>query len=362
MREKVAAALALAAVWVAATNVGPFSSTEVNDLFVYGTYADLLRDGQIPYLDFGFEYPPLALIPIGLFGGDEAAFSIGMLACAAVCQWCAFELGGRWSGWAMVAMPVLAGAMVRTHFDLFATALVMLGLVYATASPWLLGAATMAKLWPGTVALTWLGTRRDWSIYAGLCLAIGIPALALGAFDLVRFHWERPIQIESTPASVLFALGGSDVTGHPVRPDRYKSNGLDGGAAGVVGPLFTAIQLLAIAWFVAHARNGRLQASLGAATAFVAFGKVLSPQYMLWLFPLAVAVGGPPAWLIAAATALTQVEFPTRYFDLVDREESTVAIVAARNGLLIAAVLATARALARSSPPAVAASSESQPH
>jgi hypothetical protein len=372
LREKLAAAVALTAVWMIATNVGPFSSTEVNDLYVYSVYGDLLRDGQIPYLDFGFEYPPLALIPIGTFGGDETAFSLGMLGCAVVCQWCAFELGGRWSGWAMAALPVLAGAMVRTHFDLFATALVMLGLaisrprdirdnVAEVASPLLLGVATMAKLWPGAVALTWLHSRRDWLIYLGACLAIGIPALALGAFDLVKFHWERPIQIESTPASVLFALGGSDVTGHPVRPDPYKSNGLDGGAAGIIGPLFTVIQVLAIAWFVAHARNNRLTASLGAATAFVAFGKVLSPQYMLWLYPLAVAVGGPPAWLIAGATALTQVEFPTRYFDLVDRDGSTVFIVAARNGLLIAAVLATARAVARSSPPAAAASSESRP-
>ena len=52
-----------------------------------------------------------------------------MLACALVCQWCAGELGGTAAAWAMVALPVLAGAMVRTHFDLLPTALVMLGLV-----------------------------------------------------------------------------------------------------------------------------------------------------------------------------------------------------------------------------------------
>ena len=38
----------------------------VNDLYVYRTYADLLVDGQLPYLDFGFEYPPLAAMPLWL--------------------------------------------------------------------------------------------------------------------------------------------------------------------------------------------------------------------------------------------------------------------------------------------------------
>ncbi|HWI22731.1 MAG TPA: glycosyltransferase 87 family protein [Baekduia sp.] len=349
--SRIAPAVALIAVWLVATKTGPFSSIEVNDLYVYSVYADLLHAGQIPYLDFGFEYPPLALIPIGLLGGDELAFSIGMLVCALVCQWCAGEIGGRRAAWAMVALPLLAGAMVRTHFDLFVVALVMLALVYRRHSGWLLGAAAMAKLWPAAVALTWLRDRRSWSWFAGVCVALAIPALALGAFDLVRFHSERPVQIESTPASVLFALGDSYVTGHPVRPDRFKSNGLDGGPADIVGAAFTVLQLLALVWFVRNARSDPLRASLGATLAFVALGKVLSPQYMLWLFPLAVAAGGIPALLVAGATALTQVEFPGRYFDLVARDTDIVLVVAARNLLLIAALLATARAVARGEVP-----------
>jgi hypothetical protein len=62
---------------------------------------------------------------------------------------------------------------------------------------------------------------------------------------------------------------------------------------------------------------------------------------------------------VAAAAVLTQVEFPHLYFDLVAGDPSVVALVAVRNGLLIAAlslVLAPAAAPARWRRPAAAAS------
>jgi hypothetical protein len=83
--------------------------------------------------------------------------------------------------------------------------------------------------------------------------------------------------------------------------------------------------------------------------AFAALGKVLSPQYMLWLLPLGALAF---AWrlhalaaAVAAAAVLTQVEFPARYFDLVDREPFPVAVAAVRNLLLLAVVVLALRAL-----------------
>ncbi len=75
----VAPAVALAVLYALATTIGPFADTTVNDLYVYRTYADLLVAGQLPYRDFGFEYPPLAAVPLwlaGLPGRDEATYAV----------------------------------------------------------------------------------------------------------------------------------------------------------------------------------------------------------------------------------------------------------------------------------------------
>lgn len=347
----VAPPIVLTLIWLISTNHGPFSSIEVNDLFVYGQYAQQMTDGLIPYRDFDFEYPPLALVPIGLLGDHEVAFSLATLAAALVCQECARRLTGEKAAWAMVALPLLAGAQVRTHFDLFVIALVMIALVSRKSSGLLLGVAAAMKLWPALVAAAILRDRRRWTEFAIVTVPLGLITLALGGWVMVKFHIERPIQIESTPSTVLSLLPVDvSTTGNPVTEDRFKSNGTASDWAGAVGALFVAIELAAIAWFVWRGPRDHVLAALGVTLAFVAFGKVLSPQFMLWLFPLAVAAWGWPAVLVAAATALTQIEFPTRYFDLVSREEPMLAVVGVRNALLVIALLATARALARSNP------------
>ena len=73
--------------------------------------------------------------------------------------------------------------------------------------------------------------------------------------------------------------------------------------------------------------------------AFVTLGKVFSPQYVIWLAPFAALawVWGQRAvaLLVAAAIVLTHVEFPSRYFDLINVRTDVVLIVAARNVLLL---------------------------
>jgi len=163
------------------------------------------------------------------------------------------------------------------------------------------------------------------------------------------------VQIESTPATVLFALGGSRVTGTNLRPDRFKSNGLDGGHAGTVMRLFVVALLLALIVIVALAARRPdvrhlVLCAFAALLAFVALGKVLSPQYVIWLAPFAalswVWHERIVALLTAAAIVLTQVEFPSRYFDLINEQTDVIVIVAVRNALLLAALAVLAVALA----------------
>ena len=65
-------------------------------------------------------------------------------------------------------------------------------------------------------------------------------------------------------------------------------------------------------------RERFLRYSAAAVCAFVAFDKVLSPQYLLWLIPLVPLVRGrrgiAAAALLTVACVLTQVWFPERYF------------------------------------------------
>jgi hypothetical protein len=165
------------------------------------------------------------------------------------------------------------------------------------------------------------------------------------------------VQIESTAASVLFALGGSDVTGTNLRPDRFKSNGLDGGHADGVEAAFAfllVIVLWAIVWLAARRPAARHMVLCGFAAllAFVTLGKVFSPQYVIWLAPFAALawVWGQRAVavLTTAAIVLTHVEFPSRYLDLINAQTDVVVIVAARNVLLLCALCVLAAALVRS--------------
>ncbi len=90
---------------------------------------------------------------------------------------------------------------------------------------------------------------------------------------------------------------------------------------------------------------------------------MFSPQYVIWLAPFAALawVWGQRAvaLLVAAAIVLTHVEFPSRYFDLINVQTDVVVIVAARNALLLVALAVLAAWLARSAARPVSGASPS---
>ncbi len=383
MVRRVAPYAAQAVLWVLLTTRGPFADIRVNDFFVYTSYADLMRDGALPFRDFGFEYPPLAALPMLAM---PSAFWFGaiMLVSSLVTQFCSARLAGARGelvAWLLVAQPILIGASLRTHFDALAVALMLAGLalVVADRPVWgmtLLGLATMTKLFPIVLVpgvLLWLlARRRDreavWGLaaFAAAVVIVAAPFAGSGLVDMARFHLDRPVQIESSPATVLWAIGDSYVTGTDLTPDRFKSNGLAGGPAGVVQVLFGLLMIGGLLAAIPLARRDLVLSATASVLAFVALGKVLSPQYVIWLAPFAAlcwARGERLAGaLIAAGVALTQVEFPRRYLDLVNGETWVVLVIALRNATLIAALVLIllsgrrAAAAARSSPRASAAS------
>ena len=235
-----------------------------------------------------------------------------------------------------------------------------------------LGLAAMTKGFPivaAPVALAWLAPRTDRRTLlqsaAALAAALAIPALIAvafspgGALDAVRYHAERPVQVESLPATAVNALDYLGV-GEARRLSSHRSDGLEHPATGVLAGV-GLLALLLRAWGSdakpvhgrqksSHPRRPRLVlAALAAVLAFAALGKVLSPQYVLWLVPLgALAFAWRMHALAAAlgvAALLTQLEFPSRYLDLVDREPFPLALVALRNLALLVALGLALRAL-----------------
>jgi Glycosyltransferase family 87 len=377
-------AVVLALVWGVALFHGPTSDVHINDLNVYRGYSDLLQAGHEPYAaGFALEYPPLALVPMwlaGLVGSGyddyETAFAaLMLLAGLGVLVLTAALARERavTAAWVVALSPLLTGAVVRTHFDLVPLALLLAALLALTrgrptAGFALLGVGAMTKLFPALLvpgAAAWLvaagrgrAAIRGVIAFAAVVAVVSLPFLGDGYLHAYRFQLERPVQIESTPASVLFALGGSRVTGSPSAADAYKSNGLVGGAADGVQALFAValIGLLAlIAVLILHAppdTRTLLLGSLAALLAFTALGKVLSPQYVIWFVPfIALAwTGGERllAVLLGATVLLTQLEFPARYTLLVSEHTPTILLVAARNGVLLAALALTLGRLAGS--------------
>jgi hypothetical protein len=394
LRTPPPAVVALVTCGVAGTTLGPLADSRISDMYLYRSIAGLVWDGHWPYHDFALEYPPLALVPILLAriaGAGETAYAVAfgllMLACllvvqAAVVRLCPSRRAANTAAWIVAVSPLLLGALARERFDLLPVAVALVALValrrdHVVAAFALLGVGALVKLFPAFLAApiaAWLlarGERRR--VATGVAAMAGVIALGSAPFvgpgyvEQVSFHLDRPVQIESAPATVLFALGDSHVTGHPVRPDRFKSNGLDGGPADGVALAFAALLVLALLVVTAlAARSGDLRRLVLACTAtllaFVALGKVLSPQFLIWLVPFAALAWawGARAMAVAigAAVVLTAAHFPHRYFDLVDAQTGPIVLVGARNVLLLVAVglplRSLARSPARSTPPAPA--------
>jgi uncharacterized membrane protein len=395
MRRALPALALLAAGWALTMWVGPWSDDRVNDLFVYRTFAEPVLHGGLPYRDVAFEYPPLAAPTIvlpGLVGtGEETfrwAFALWTLGAAIalvlLCGALARATGGdaRRAMLAAALMPLLCGALVRTHFDLFPVALLLAGLLLLCrdrprAGLAVLGLGAMTKAFPLVavpVALAWLvgrGRRRDAWQGALACAAVilvvagvAVAASPRGAAAAVRYHQERPVQIESSPALVLLGLDAAGV-GHAASVSSHRSAGLVHPADDAVTSLFVIalVALVAIVCAAVASRTadgagvpdalaGSRQMVLGALAAtvgFAVFGKVLSPQFVIWAIPLGALAFAWGLHALAAAVViaavLTWIEFPAHYFEVVAREPLAIGLVALRNLALLAVIVLSAREL-----------------
>ena len=381
LRSGTVAAIALATVFLgawAAIHFGFYAREQIVDIPVYEQYGEAMVDGEVPYRDFDVEYPPLALpvfaIPALGDRGYREQFEWLMAFCG--CLMIAFSvlsaraLGLDFRALLVVALaPLLLGSVMLTRFDLWPAALTA-GALAALLSDRLrlghvvLGAAIAAKLYPAVllplaVAYAW---RRHGAREGLVCLALSLivvlatylPFLAVAPIETVESigrQISRPLQIESLGASVLLAAHQL----FDVEIEMQSSHGsqnLVGDAATVVAVLLSVAQVATLVWlWVWFARGPATPRRLGACAAavlvaFVALGKVLSPQFLIWLLPvvpLARRLGANV--LLAAVLVLTQLWFPFRYWDLVrEFDPLTSWLVVARDFALVALLVVLIKA------------------
>ena len=364
-------------------HVGFYRHNQIVDTPVYQRYGNEIAHGNVPYRDFDLEYPPGALPMFALPGLAEPGhaqtvtaafrrtFETLMWMCGAVALLAmALTLRQlRASPWAPLLFaavaPLALGSVILSRFDLWPAALAACALAALASARFrlghvLLGIGAAAKFYPGVllplaVAYTWKARgRREALISLGLTLGafalVFLPFVIVapgGVWHSVSIQLGRPLQVESLGAALL--LVGHHVFGFGIAGETsHGSQNLAGAAAGVLGVASTVVQLGVLLWiWISFARGpattlALVRASAAAICAFIAFGKVLSPQFLIWLIPVVpLVLGRRGLWacaLLLAALLMTQVWFPLRYFRLALGFETGLTWVLLVRDLVLAAL------------------------
>ena len=376
---RAAAAIAVAGVAVLlACSLPPpshlFSLSDRGDIAHYFDYAQRTFEGQVPYRDFTLEYPP-GFLPVLLAPGPADhgyydRFRLLMLtfgAAAVVLIVVALFLAG--AGAVELATGVLVFAtlpltlppdLVFERFDLWPAVLVLLALVALLRGRralglGALGVATVAKLYPlALVPLAILArrgrahVRRDLAVVAAAMLVLVLPFALIAPRGVGHVGWllaRRPLHIESLGGSILLVahrLGAYEPTIYLSFAGSWDLAGRAAKVVAVVGALAEAAALVAV-WFL-FARTSRgprelLLAFAAVVVGFVTFGKVFSPQYLVWVAaatPLAlgrVRVFALPATVVVAL--LTRYIYNDGYNDLLQAGRTSW-VMFARNAVLVA--------------------------
>jgi hypothetical protein len=367
---------------------GPYAGGQLIDTPTYAHYAAEMRAGLVPYRDFAVEYPPAALpaflIPSLLAGSGSdfsayrRAFELLMAACGAFAMGVGALVLSRQRpgtprllvGVAFAALtPLLIGSVILSRYDLWPTALTIAALAAIVRDRehiafGLLALAVAAKAFPIVilplaVVYVWLssGQRKAISclaIFATVMFACFLPFVILaphGTWSSIHGQISRPLEIEGLGASIL--LAAHQLTGtHLALIISHGSQNLGGHNAARFASLLSLLQIVALllVWlsFVRGpaTRQRLLVASAAAVCAFVVLDRVLSPQYLIWLAPLVVALPGRRALvatsLLALAMGVTQIWIPALFWQLTRFETVPSWAVLGRDLVLLALLAALA--------------------
>ena len=322
--------------------------------------AEPLFNGEVPVM----EYPPFALVFFAIprlfvdtAWGYNVAYVAEVLVFMVVGLLLVSKLAERMGHDQKKAMLVYAILMllmlefVVDRYDIFPVILTLASF-YMFASKrhgcacLLLAVGAMTKLYPAVLFplyLLYLAYGRQWRDAAVSCAAfLGTCVLIVGVAWLINpelitnflsYHTDRPLQIESVPASVVYLLsmfGLTDVWIQPFAdPDSFGSDNLMGplpdAVASVMMPLMVVLILAVYAYYAVLRHRGvrdddlRLigLAAVAVLMLFMVANKVFSSQYLIWaIAPIAFVVASRDTgferrllWLSVLVLVLTQANF-----------------------------------------------------
>ncbi|HYC20128.1 MAG TPA: hypothetical protein VEF35_05855, partial [Candidatus Bathyarchaeia archaeon] len=187
--------------------------------------------------------------------------------------------------------------------------------------------------------------------FLAVCLITILPFIILGSgsiLNLVSYQTQRGVQIESTYSAIVLVLAKLGFT--------TVTAGYSFGSLNIVNPTATVlakfstyimvVSLLIVYWFIyRQVKPGKSQLTRLGAYALLtlattmATSKILSPQYFVWLIPIFPFICGrwrtPILAIFILIGGLTYDIFPLHYPELQNIQATAVAILVARDILLV---------------------------
>ena len=185
---------------------------------------------------------------------------------------------------------------------------------------------------------------RAAAVFAGVTAAMGrpLPSLPEGSFTASRRKSLRWLHVESLAATPLLVAERSGIGDATIIAGDPGSIDLAGTLPDLLGYATSALQAAAIVAVALLFWRGRqtderlVTAFAAAVAAFVVPAKVLSPQFLIWIVPLAALVAGRVQTrllgVLVAALVATQIELEG--YRGLEPTDWAVAVLAARSVLL----------------------------
>jgi len=371
---------------------------ELADTLLYQEYALAFSFGHWPYSHVPVEYPPLANLVFlvaparASVATYEATFGAAMIVAttaaavlttaAAALAWRSVPRGLAAAG-AYAVLTLSCGALAVNRYDAVvaltvAAAMLFLAVRRPLGAGVSLGLGFALKLTPALLLplllMVQASRRRVLATGVAFLLAAALPFVPFLLHDPgsvaypFTYHVDRPLQLESvlgTPwaAAALTGTARPEVV-HAYGSQNFSGRGPDALAGASPWLLLLAVgAVYLLAWWRRALLRERPEllpvAALAVLLVAICTSKVLSPQFLIWTFPVVALcvvqkrlLPKLAAVAVTVSVALTQLEIPARYWDLVDLQPAPLALLVARNAVLLLAAVAAVAALVRIPPDA----------